>query len=185
MPLVIKNCSTCKKMLPFYFDDNCLLCNKKNEESSPTRDEINKIREFDVTISRDNLNSVTQRLLPTPLVAVRARRIAFENPYRNKVLSESLPAGKLLYRSALAFIQALIALVPSKKILDLDKITDALRRRYVHLEQLERTELRNALACALSTCYNRNYLIKVAKGKYLPVDDKELLPCDSSVNKSW
>ncbi|EFI8580928.1 hypothetical protein A9Y09_005177, partial [Escherichia coli] len=84
---------------------------------------------------------------------------------------ESLPAGNLLYRSALAFIQALIALVPSKKILDLDKITDALRRRYVHLEQLEYAELRNALACALSTCYNRKYLIKVAKGKYLPVDD--------------
>ncbi|HHL9700469.1 TPA: AAA family ATPase [Escherichia coli] len=169
--LVIKNCSICKKMVPFYSDDNCLLCNKKNEELSPTRDEINKIREFDVTISQDNLNSVTQRLLPTPLAAVRARRVAFENPYRNKVLSESLPAGNLLYRSALAFIQALIALVPSKKILDLDKITDALRRRYVHLEQLEYTELRNALACALSTCYNRKYLIKVAKGKYLPVDD--------------
>ncbi|TZB21308.1 hypothetical protein E0K63_23825, partial [Escherichia coli] len=37
------------------------------------------------------------------------------------------------------------------------------------------------LACALSTCYNKKYLIKVAKGKYLPVDDQEH-PGDRSVN---
>ncbi|EEX9039473.1 DUF2075 domain-containing protein [Escherichia coli] len=179
--LLIKSCGKCKKNSPFYSDNDCLLCNSKPEEISPTRDEINKIREFDSIISQDNFNSVTQRLLPIPLAAVRARRVAFERAYRNKVLKESLPAGKLLYRSALALIQAWIALVPLKKTLDLDEITDALRRRYTYLAQLERTELRNTLACALSTCYNKKYLIKVAKGKYLPVDDQEH-PGDRSVN---
>ena len=173
--LSIKNCAICEKIIPFDSENNCLLCNKKTEESSPTRHEINEIRDFDLTISQGNFNSAVQkekrRLLPIPLAAASARRVAFEKSYRNKVLSESLPGGKLLYRSALAFIQAWVALLPPDKTLVLDEITDALRKRYIHLEQLERSELRNALACALSTCYNKNHLIKVGKGKYLPVDD--------------
>lgn len=173
--LSIKNCAICEKMIPFDSENNCLLCNKKTKESSPTRHEINEIREFDLTISQGNFNSAVQkekrRLLPIPLAAASARRVAFEKSYRNKVLSESLPGGKLLYRSALAFIQAWVALLPPDKTLVLDEITDALRKRYIHLEQLGRAELRNALACALSTCYNKKHLIKVEKGKYLPVDD--------------
>ncbi|EBP6684619.1 AAA family ATPase [Salmonella enterica subsp. salamae] len=173
--LSIKNCAICEKMTPFDSEDNCLLCNKKTEESPPTRHEINEIREFDLTISQDNFNSAIQKekrqLLPIPLAAASARRVAFEKSYRNKVLSESLPGGKLLYRSALAFIQAWVALLPPDKTLVLDEITDALRKRYIHLEQLDRSELRNALACALSTCYNKKHLIKVEKGKYSPIDD--------------
>lgn len=162
-------------MIPFDSENNCLLCNKKTEESLPTRHEINEIREFDLTISQNNFNPAVQkekrRLLPIPLAAASARRVAFEKAYRNKVLSESLPGGKLLYRSALALIQAWVALLPPDKTLVLDEITDALRKRYIHLEQLDRSELRNALACALSTCYNKKHLIKVEKGKYLPIDD--------------
>ncbi|EEY5756520.1 AAA family ATPase [Escherichia coli] len=173
--LSIKNCAICEKMIPFDSENNCLLCNKKTKESSPTRHEINEIREFDLTISQGNFNSAVQkekrRLLPIPLAAASARRVAFEKSYRNKVLSESLPGGKLLYRSALAFIQAWVALLPPDKTLVLDEITDALRKRYIHLEQLGRAELRNALACALSTCYNKKHLIKVEKGKYSPIDD--------------
>ncbi|ENY3771955.1 hypothetical protein ACFXK4_002743 [Klebsiella pneumoniae] len=173
--LSIKNCAICEKMIPFDSENNCLLCNKKTEESLPTRHEINEIREFDLTISQNNFNPAVQkekrRLLPIPLAAASARRVAFEKAYRNKVLSESLPGGKLLYRSALALIQAWVALLPPDKTLVLDEITDALRKRYIHLEQLERSELRNALACALSTCYNKKHLIKVEKGKYLPIDD--------------
>lgn len=173
--LSIKNCAICEKIIPFDSENNCLLCNKKTEESSPTRHEINEIRDFDLTISQGNFNSAVQkekrRLLPIPLAAASARRVAFEKSYRNKVLSESLPGGKLLYRSALAFIQAWVALLPPDKTLVLDEITDALRKRYIHLEQLGRAELRNALACALSTCYNKKHLIKVEKGKYSPIDD--------------
>lgn len=173
--LSIKICAICEKMIPFDSENNCLLCNKKTEESSPTRYEINKIRDLDLTISQDNFNSAVQkekrRLLPIPLAAASARRVAFEKPYRKKVLSESLPGGKLLYRSALAFIQAWVALLPPDKTLVLDEITDALRKRYIHLEQLDRSELRNALACALSTCYNKKHLIKVEKGEYSPIDD--------------
>lgn len=173
--LSIKNCAICKKMTPFDSENNCLLCTKKNEGSSPTRHEINEIREFDLTISKNNFDSAVQkekrRLLPIPLAAASARRVAFEKSYRDKVLSESLPCGKLLYRSALAFIQAWIALSPPDKMLVLDEITDALRKRYIHLDQLDRHDLKSALACALSTCYNKKHLIKVGKGKYLPIDD--------------
>ena len=173
--LSIKNCAICEKMIPFDSENNCLLCNKETKESSPTRHEINEIREFDLTIAQGNFNSAVQkekrRLLPIPLAAASARRVAFEKSYRNKVLSESLPGGKLLYRSALAFIQAWVALLPPDKTLVLDEITDALRKRYIHLEQLGRAELRNALACALSTCYNKKHLIKVEKGKYSLIDD--------------
>ena len=173
--LSIKNCAICEKMIPFDSENNCLLCNNKTEESSPTRHEINEIREFDLTISQGNFNSAIQkekrRLLPIPLAAASARRVAFGKSYRNKVLSESLPSGKLLYRSALAFIQAWIALLPPDRTLVLDEITDALRKRYIHLDRLDRSELRSALALALSTCYNKNHLIKVEKGKYSPIDD--------------
>ncbi|ELV1451860.1 AAA family ATPase, partial [Escherichia coli] len=135
--LSIKNCAICEKMIPFDSENNCLLCNKKTKESSPTRHEINEIREFDLTISQGNFNSAVQkekrRLLPIPLAAASARRVAFEKSYRNKVLSESLPGGKLLYRSALAFIQAWVALLPPDKTLVLDEITDALRKRYINL----------------------------------------------------
>ncbi|VTP59665.1 Uncharacterised protein [Serratia rubidaea] len=173
--LSIKNCAICEKMIPFDSENNCLLCNKETKESLPTRHEINEIREFDLTISQGNFNPAIQkekrRLLPIPLAAASARRVAFEKSYRNKVLSESLPEGKLLYRSALAFIQAWIALLPPDRTLVLDEITDALRKRYIHLDRLDRSELRSALALALSACYNKNHLIKIGKGKYLPVDD--------------
>ncbi|EPK7316667.1 DNA/RNA helicase domain-containing protein, partial [Citrobacter freundii] len=71
--LSIKNCAICEKMIPFDSENNCLLCNKKTKESSPTRHEINEIREFDLTISQGNFNSAVQkekrRLLPIPLAA--------------------------------------------------------------------------------------------------------------------
>ncbi|AUG98366.1 nuclease [Prodigiosinella confusarubida] len=175
--LSIKHCSTCKKMTPFISKRQCLHCNNKEIEkkTSPTVENFDTLRNLDSIISCNNFttseNIQKRSSLPIPLAAVGARRVAFERGKRNKVLSEPLPGGNLLYRSALAFVQARIALLPPGKMLVLDEITDTLRKRYIHIETLDRSALRNALACALATCFTKKLLIKIEKGKYCIVDE--------------
>ncbi|WP_434526040.1 AAA family ATPase [Photorhabdus asymbiotica] len=175
--LPIKYCPICKRMTPFISIDECFKCICEDNHPIPslTEENIDTILALDRIISSDNFSDrkIKEKIrsLPITLAAAGARRIAFKRHKEKKALSEPLPRGKLLYRCALAFVQSRIALLSPGKILDLDELTDELRRRYIHIEPLERSTLRNTLACALSTCFNKKLLMKIDKGKYFPIDD--------------
>ncbi|WP_210501561.1 nuclease-related domain-containing DEAD/DEAH box helicase [Pantoea ananatis] len=174
-PLSIEHCSTCRKISLLAYEKSCILCINKKIIPSPTIEDLDNIKNLDLIISQKDLHlpemAYKRDILPIPLVAVRARQQAFEKSHSSKILSEPLPAGKLLYRSTLAIIQAWIVLRKPGNKLVLDEITDVLRNRFKSFEEVERAQLKSTLACALSTCFNKSYIIKNGKGSYSIKDE--------------
>lgn len=174
--LYIKKCALCDKNTPHIFKGVCLLCKTKIRKliNSPTKEEIQLIRKFDTVISCNdfkNPENVEQRhLLPIPLAAVGAKRYAHTKGIRFEPLRDPLPSGRIIYRSALAFVQSRIAIMPIGKTLILDELTDSLRERFLHMNSLNRLTIKQALACALSTCHTKKLIKKNEKGKYSIID---------------
>lgn len=177
----IKKCASCDSNTPHVFKGECLLCQKKIKKmiTTPTKEEIELIRKFDAVISCNEFKkpeNIEQRyLLPIPLAAVGAKRYAHKNGKRFDSLKDPLPAGRIIYRNALAFVQSRIATMPLGKALVLDELTDSLRERFLHMNSLDRLALKQALACALSTCHTKKLIKKDEKGKYSIINQMQSL----------
>lgn len=174
-------CDTCNDLLPHTTTDReCIACTGRirNVATEPSRELKDKIRHLDKTLTlssrRDAESKARIRSLPLTLAAAAARRYAFSNGRRKLVLGEGLPPGRLLYRSALAFVQSRIALLAPDKTIGIDELTDDLRDRYESIAALEPSVWRSAVANALATCFQKKLLVKRdknVKGVYVAVDD--------------
>jgi hypothetical protein len=175
------HCGTCNDLLPHTTTDKeCVACagRIRTVADDPSSETMDRIRTLDKTLTsssrRDAETKVRIRSLPVSLAAAAARRYAFSNGRRKRVLEEGLPSGKLLYRSALAFAQSRIALLAPGATISIDELTDDLRERYESIAALERPAWRSVVANALATCFQKKLLTKRdrnVKGVYVPVDD--------------
>ena len=175
------HCDACGDLLPHTTTDKkCIACAGRIRnvvvEPSPAMKE--EIRKFDRTLTslnrRDAGTKARIRGLPVSLAAASARRYAFANGKRKRVLEDGLPPGRLLYRSALAFVQSRVALLAPGKTISIDELTDDLRERYEQIAGLERSVWRSVVANALATCFQKKLLAKPnknIKGVYIAVDD--------------
>jgi len=172
MILRVGQCMSCKDISPIYKNQICICCNPiyPTTNQTPLQDEIEKINLYDEIIHSHQKNKEKIKTLPIALAAAGARQYGFMHAKRNSIISDELPNGRLLYRSALAFVHSRIAFLKPGSIIELDKLTDELRERYIHINEIDRKVWRHALACAFSTCIGKNYIKKEDKGKYSIID---------------
>ncbi|WP_174870610.1 nuclease-related domain-containing DEAD/DEAH box helicase [Pectobacterium polaris] len=168
MILRVGQCACCKNIAPIYKNKMCICCNPVYSPTNrtPSKEEVEKIKLFDEIIYYHDKNKEKIKLLPIALAAAGARRYGFMHAKRKSIISDEFPKGRLLYRSALAFVHSRIAYFKPGSIIELDKLTDELRNRYIHINEVDRKIWRHALACALSTCIGKKHIIKKDKGKY-------------------
>lgn len=158
-------------------DKKCLSCLGRMRvlTSRPSPEDMERIVDLDKTLSLRFTNTSEARskirALPISLAAAGARRHAFAKTTRSRVRKEDLPSGKILYRSALAFVQSRIALAKPGAKLILDDLTDDLRRRYDSVADLDRKAWRSVVAQALGTCNIKSLVRKLDTGVYVPVED--------------
>jgi len=176
------HCDMCDGMLPHTITNKeCIACSgriKKEENNPPSPETMNWIRNLDRVLTpphrRDAKTKAKIRGLPIPLAAAAARRYAASHGRRKRALEEDLPQGRLLYRSALAFVQARTALLAPGSTISIDDLTDDLRERYEAIALLERPVWRSVVANALATCFQKNLIAKrdkSVKGVYVVIDD--------------
>lgn len=175
------HCDTCNSLLPHTTTEKeCIACvgRIRNVETGPSQEVMGRIRSLDKTLAsphrRDAETKARIRGLPMSLAAAAARRYAFSHGRRKRVLEEGLPSGKLLYRSALAFVQSRVALLAPGAAIGIDTLTDDLRERYEDIAILDRPMWRSVVANALATCFQKKLIAKRdenVKGVYVAVDD--------------
>jgi hypothetical protein len=177
----VKPCRVCGGLRPHTFVKHvCISCRDEwpVEPKAFPRDVLATIKELDRTLlpapRGDEESKRRVRALPMPLAAAAARRYAFAKSKRTAILSADVPVGTLLYRSALAFTHARIALVPKGEILTADDVADKLCQRYECIAQLDKRAWRNLIASALNVCRQKNLLMKLpeaGKAAYMAVED--------------
>ena len=175
------HCSTCEELMPHTtIVKECIACagrilNVEAEPSPQMRDEIRRLDETLTSSGRRSAETKARiRELPMSLAAAGARRYAFSNGKRKRVLEDGVPSGKIVYRTALAFVQSRVALLEAGVSISIDELTDDLRERYLSIAALERPVWRSVVANALATCFQKKFLVKRdknVKGVYVAVDD--------------
>jgi hypothetical protein len=173
------HCAVCDEFLPHQPSAAvpCLACAKsmKGVVSGPKPSLFAQLSAYDELLRPENAGApeLQARLqsLPLPLAVTGARIFAFTNKRRGKVINAGLPAGGLMYRSALAYIQSQIAYVKTGKLLVAETLAEATYQRYEALRHADIASWQKTLAMALGTCYSKKLLTKSEKGLYEPVDD--------------
>lgn len=170
------HCNQCGGFAPrISLKGSCAICITRSEgrRAPPTEEFVAKLKELDAILGRSShlgaLARAGRRGLPASIAAIGARIHANENAKDRRALDAGIPAGKLIYRTILAFAQARISLLSPGASITIDALTDSLRERYEEMEQLERTKLRSVVANALGTCLQKKLIVRsgdTAKGSY-------------------
>jgi hypothetical protein len=165
----VKHCKSCDGFTPHLLLSHvCTLCADPSRSLTPFRRNCSDLQQLDEVLLpaavQDPRLKARVRALPIPLAAAAARRYAFATTKRVRVRTSEIPSGKRLYRAALAFVQARIALASAQSVMTIDAITDELRGRYDELAKLERSVWRGVIAQAFGTCYQKNLVVKVPGG---------------------
>lgn len=176
-PLETLQCETCNKVTPqkrtIQRTYLCLFCSGFPISSSiPQADLIEKLRELDFVISLPPKVRTAEQLqsLPLSLAAVALTKYANENARRDGVLNSRIIFGSGIYRAAMAFVYAYIALLSEEKTIDATVLAQRTYSSYTIPEGLSQKEWKLLIDRALSVCFNNRKLVeKVKKGIYKPI----------------
>lgn len=178
----LHSCEVCEMITPHAsIILRCIFCSDpwpRKRHRRPSSEEFETIKALDeilVPAERvDEERKLRIQGLPIPLAAAAARHFAFKRTRRSGILDAAIPGGKRLYRSALAFVQARIALAKPGAAMSVDDVASDLRERYDAIAALDHVLWRTQIALAFGTCFQKGLVTKASgggKGRYVPVDD--------------